>query len=213
MAMPGDNFGDNNFLWGTSLQSAITAGTVALSRLNDMCTRILASWYFVGQDTSYPTVSGWTSWNGGVGGPNVQGTHSTVARAIARDGIVLLKNTNNALPLKKPVSLAIIGQDAIVNPAGANSCTDRDCDTGTLAMGWGSGTADFPYLIAPLDAIKTQAATDGTTLVTSTTDTASAGASAASAAATAIVFINSDSGEGYITVEGAAGDRLNLDPW
>jgi beta-glucosidase len=58
-----------------------------------------------------------------------------------------------------------------------------------------------------------QAATDGTTLVTSTTDTASSGASAASAAATAIVFINADSGEGYITVEGVAGDRPNLDPW
>lgn len=74
----------------------------------------------------------------------MQGTHKTVARAIARDGIVLLKNTNNALPLKKPASLAIIGQDAIVNPAGPNACVDRQCNTGTLAMGWGSGTADFP---------------------------------------------------------------------
>ncbi|TAQ89066.1 hypothetical protein B7494_g2649 [Chlorociboria aeruginascens] len=213
MAMPGDNFGDNNFLWGSALANAVSAGTVPSSRLDDMATRILASWYFVGQDSGYPTVSGWTSWNGGVGGPNVQGTHKTVARAVARDGIVLLKNTNNALPLKKPASLALIGQDAIVNPAGANSCTDRGCDTGTLAMGWGSGTCDFPYLTAPYDAIKIQAAADGTTLTTSTTDTTSSGASAASAAATAIVFINSDSGEGYITVEGATGDRLNLDPW
>ncbi|KAL9619242.1 MAG: hypothetical protein Q9160_006094 [Pyrenula sp. 1 TL-2023] len=122
-------------------------------------------------------------------------------------------NAGNALPLKKPASLAIIGQDAIVNPSGANSCTDRGCDTGTLAMGWGSGTAEFPYLIAPLDAIKTQAAKDGTTITTSTTDTTSAGASAASAAATAIVFINADSGEGYITVEGNAGDRNDLNPW
>lgn len=213
MSMPGDNFGDNNFLWGSNLQSAITAGTVPLSRLNDMVTRILAAWYLVGQDSGYPTVSGWTSWNGGVGGPSVQGTHSTVARAVARDGIVLLKNTNGSLPLNKPKSLAIIGQDAIVNPSGANSCTDRACDTGTLAMGWGSGTADFPYLISPLVAIQAQAAIDGTTITTSTTDTTSSGASAASAAATAIVFINSDSGEGYLTVEGAAGDRLNLDPW
>ena len=69
-----------------------------------------------------------------MGGPNVQGTHKTIARAIARDGIVLLKNTNNALPLKKPASLAIIGQDAIANPSGPNSCVDRKCDTGTLAM-------------------------------------------------------------------------------
>lgn len=99
-----------------------------------MARRILAAWYLLGQDSGYPTPSGWTSWNGGVGGPNVQGSHKTIARAVARDGIVLLKNTNNALPLKKPASLAIIGQDAIVNPSGANSCTDRGCNTGTLAM-------------------------------------------------------------------------------
>lgn len=203
----------SKIVWGQNLLNAVTAGTVPQSRLDDMAKRILAAWYFVGQDSSYPTVTGWTSWNGGIGGPNVQGTHATVARAIARDGIVLLKNSNSSLPLKKPASLAIIGQDAIVNPAGANSCTDRGCDTGTLAMGWGSGTADFPYLTAPYDALKVQAAADGTTLVTSTTDSTSSGASAASAAATAIVFINADSGEGYITVEGAVGDRLNLDPW
>jgi len=69
------------------------------------------------------------------------------------------------------------------------------------------------YLVAPLDAIQSRAASDGTKITTSTTDTPSAGASAASAAATALVFINSDAGEGYITVEGAAGDRLNLNPW
>jgi beta-glucosidase len=68
-------------------------------------------------------------------------------------------------------------------------------------------------LVAPYDAIKTQAAADGTVLTTSTTDSTSSGASVASAAATAIVFINADSGEGYITVEGNAGDRNNLDPW
>ncbi|KAM3074898.1 hypothetical protein ACMFMG_008308 [Clarireedia jacksonii] len=213
MTMPGDNFGDNNFLWGTNLLNAVSSGQVPQSRLDDMARRILASWYFLGQDTNYPSVSGWTSWNGGVGGPNVQGSHKTVARAVARDGIVLLKNTNNALPLKKPASLAVVGLDAVTNPSGPNACTDRGCDQGTLAMGWGSGTADFPYLTSPYDAIKSQAAADGTTVTLSGTDSTSAGASAASAAATAIVFINSDSGEGYITVEGVAGDRINLDPW
>lgn len=67
--------------------------------------------------------------------------------------------------------------------------------------------------MAPLDAIKTQAQKDGTSVSTSTTDNASQGASAAQNAEYALVFINSDSGEGYITVEGHAGDRKNLDAW
>jgi beta-glucosidase len=99
-----------------------------------MATRILASWYLLGQDSSYPTVQGWTSWNGGKNGPNVQKDHKNVARAIARDGIVLLKNDGGALPLKKPASLAVVGYDAALNPQGANGCIDRKCDNGTLAM-------------------------------------------------------------------------------
>lgn len=99
-----------------------------------MVTRILASWYLVGQDSGYPTVQGWTSWNGGKNGPNVQSDHKNVARAIARDGIVLLKNEGGALPLKKPASLAVVGYDSVLNPQGANGCVDRKCNNGTLAM-------------------------------------------------------------------------------
>jgi beta-glucosidase len=69
------------------------------------------------------------------------------------------------------------------------------------------------YLVGPLDVIQKRAAADGTKIVPSTTDDPTAGASAAAGAETAIVFINSDSGEGYITVEGNLGDRNNLDPW
>jgi beta-glucosidase len=117
--------------------------------------------YLVGQDIGYPTAS-FSSWT--IGTHDVRGTHKTVARVIAQNGIVLLKNTNNALPLKKPASLAIIGSGAIQNPHGINSCADCQCDTRRLAMLWGSGTAEFLYLMASLDAIKTQASADGTTL-------------------------------------------------
>ena len=132
--MPGDNFGDNKFLWGTALTNALSSNQIPMSRVDDMVTRILAAWYLVGQDTNYPKVTGWTSWNGGKGGPNVQGDHKTLARKMARDGIVLLKNTDGALPLKKPASLAVISSDSIVNPQGPNACVDRGCNTGTLAM-------------------------------------------------------------------------------
>ena len=128
--MPGTDFSGNNLLWGTNLLNAVTSGTVSQSRLDNMVQRILAAWYLTNQDSGYPTV-GWSSWNGGAGGPNVQGNHASMVRSIAGEGIVLLKNANNALPLKKPASLAIIGQDAINNPQGPNACTDRGCDTGS----------------------------------------------------------------------------------
>lgn len=112
--------------------------TIEQDRLDDMVTRILAGWYLLGQDKDYPNAT-FSSWDGGIGGPNVQRDHKKIARAVARDGTILLKNDNETLPLKKPQSLAIIGQDAAVNPAGPNSCPDRNCSIGTVAMGWGSG--------------------------------------------------------------------------
>lgn len=214
MTMPGSDFSNppGSIFWGSNLEAAVADGSVPQSRLDDMVTRILAAWYLVGQDQGYPPVA-FSSWNGGKANVDVTADHGTVARAVARDSIVLLKNGHGTLPLRKPKSLAIVGSDAIVNPAGPNACSDRGCNNGTLAMGWGSGTAEFPYLVGPLDAIQKRAAADGTKIVPSATDDPTAGASAAAAAETAIVFINSDSGEGYITVEGNLGDRNNLDPW
>jgi beta-glucosidase len=214
MTMPGSDFSNppGSIFWGSNLEAAVADGSVPQSRLDDMVTRILAAWYLVGQDKGYPPTA-FSSWNGGKANVDVTADHATVARAVARDSIVLLKNDQRTLPLRKPKSLAIVGLDAIVNPAGPNACSDRGCNNGTLAMGWGSGTAEFPYLVGPLDAIQKRAAADGTKIVPSTTDDPTAGASAAAAAETAIVFINSDSGEGYITVEGNQGDRNNLDPW
>ncbi|GFF44633.1 probable beta-glucosidase L [Aspergillus lentulus] len=214
MTMPGSDFSSppGSIFWGSNLEAAVADGSVPQSRLDDMVTRILAAWYLVGQDRGYPPTA-FSSWNGGKANVDVTADHATVARAVARDSIVLLKNDQRALPLRKPKSLAIVGLDAIVNPAGPNACSDRGCNNGTLAMGWGSGTAEFPYLVGPLDAIQKRATADGTKIVPSTTNDPTAGASAAAAAETAIVFINSDSGEGYITVEGNQGDRNNLDPW
>lgn len=145
MTMPGSDFNDppGSIFWGPNLTKAIAKGEVPESRLDNMVTRILASWYLTGQDQNYPPVA-FSSWNGGQANKDVTADHKKVARAVARDSIVLLKNDGNILPLNKPKSLAIIGSDSIVNPAGPDSCSDRGCDNGTLAMGWGSGTAEFP---------------------------------------------------------------------
>lgn len=84
-----------------------------------MVKRILAAWYLVGQDKGYPTAT-FNSWR--IGSRDVGGNHRTNVRAMARDGIVLLKNIGAALPLKKPKSIAVIGSDAVVDPRGANAC-------------------------------------------------------------------------------------------
>ncbi|KAL4784125.1 glycoside hydrolase superfamily [Aspergillus varians] len=215
MTMPGSDFNNppGSIYWGDNLADAITEDSVPQERLDDMVTRVLASWYLLGQDEDYPDVA-FSSWNGGAASVSVTTSeHEDVARAIARDSIILLKNDDQSLPLANPASLAIIGSDAIVNPDGANACVDRGCNVGTLAQGWGSGTAEYPYLVAPLDAIEEQLSEADTDIVTSTTDDAADGAQAAAAAETAIVFITSDSGEGYIAVQDNAGDRNHLDPW
>ncbi|CRK41779.1 hypothetical protein BN1723_005175 [Verticillium longisporum] len=204
MSMPGSGWGGGDELWGPKLQAAIDAGEVEQSRLEDMGRRILAGWYLLGQDGGYPPVNIQA---------NVQANHAENVRACARDGTVLLKNEDAILPLKAPGSIAVIGSSSIQNPNGINSCVDQGCNEGALGMGWGSGAVEYPYLVAPLDAIKVQAAADGTDIVSSTTDDTAAGARAATGADVALVFITANSGEGYLTVEGNVGDRNNLDPW
>ena len=69
-------------------------------------------------------------------------------------------------------------------------------------------TAEFPYLITPLDAIKSRSSADGTVVTSTLSDSdLNAATSVATGKDVAIVFIAADSGEGYITVEGNAGDR------
>ena len=95
-------------------------------------------------------------------------------------------------------------------------------------MGWGSGSASFPYLITPLEAIQARAREDRSSVswFLSNWDLEGAAATALGQDA-ALVFANSDSGEGAIIVgvgagnstlgttlvDGAAGDRKNLTLW
>jgi beta-glucosidase len=121
---------------------------------------------------------------------------------------------------KLPKSIAIIGSDAGPNFSGPNACangnTDKGCSQGTLAMGWGSGTANFPYLVDPLSAIAAWVRSQDPTVVVDyllddfNTKQAS---TLAARSELCMVFANADSGEGYITVDGNAGDRNNLTLW
>ncbi|KAJ1310905.1 hypothetical protein OPQ81_009420 [Rhizoctonia solani] len=217
MTMPGDiTIGSGTTYFGSNLVNEVNDGHVSKSRIDDLATRILAAWYLLGQDSGYPEVN-FDSWD--IKDPfnkhiNVQGDHKTLIRAIGAASTVLLKNKDSALPLKRPSTIAVIGSDAGPNSEGINGCVDRGCNNGVLAQGWGSGTAEYPYLVNPLDAIKAKASRIGATVTSSLSDSdIKAAEHAARGKDVALVFISADSGEGFITVEGNAGDRKNLHAW
>lgn len=203
MTMPGSDYNGGNVLWGPQLDRAVNSGQVSRERLDDMVKRILAAWYLLGQDSGYPPINI---------GANVQGNHKENVRAVARDGIVLLTN-DGILPLSKPSKIALFGSAAVVNPRGMNACPDKGCNEGALGMGWGSGAVNYPYFVAPYDALKERADQDGTTLSLHASDSTNGVEGVASGADAAIVVITADSGEGYIEVEGHRGDRNHLEPW
>ena len=55
MTMPGDiTFNSGTSYFGQNLTDFVNNGTIPASRVDDMATRILASWYLLGQDKNYP---------------------------------------------------------------------------------------------------------------------------------------------------------------
>ncbi|KAH9944529.1 beta-glucosidase [Epithele typhae] len=215
MTMPGDttiNSGQTYF--GQNLVNAVQSGQVSEGRIDDLATRILAAYYLLGQDSGFPAVN-FNSWSSGQGSHvNVQADHKNIIREIGAASTVLLKNSGGVLPLTTPKTIAVVGNGAGNSSRGPNGYSDRSGDDGVLAVGWGSGTDDFPYLIAPIDAITTRAKQDSTKVSSSLSDTdLSSAARVATGADVAFVFLTADSGEGYITVENNAGDRNNLNAW
>jgi beta-glucosidase len=229
MLMPGDgnSFSDGASWFGPNLTISVLNGSLPEARLNDMAVRIMAPYFKHRQNVSYPVVN-FDSFNKDREGyvyegasrsilnqrVDVRGDHSNIARQVATESIILLKNDKNVLPLKDIKSLAIIGKDAGPDPYGPNGWSDRGGNNGTLAMGWGSGTTEFPYLVTPLDAISARARQEGS-LVQEVLDNYAYDKvnQTVRYAKASLVFINSDSGEGYISVEGNEGDRNNLTAW
>ncbi|KAJ3345069.1 hypothetical protein HDU91_007475 [Kappamyces sp. JEL0680] len=214
LMMPGENaFGSPELTWGNNLQNAISSGQVKEARVTDMVTRMVAAWYKVGQDKGYPALNmdSWNPANGKV--VNVQGNHAKHIRAVGAASSVLLKNSGNVLPLKNGIKIAVVGSDAGPGHSTDNSCADHGCHSGTIAQGWGSGTANFPYIVTPLEGITARAQKAKSKVVSSLSDDLSAASAAAQNADVVVVFVNSNSGEDYITVEGNEGDRNNLTLW
>lgn len=97
-------------LWGDNLTLAITNGTVNETRLDDMVTRILSGWYQLGQDSDFPDpgyglAADLNAPHPVVDARNASGRPTLYAGAV--EGHVLVKNTNNTLPLQ-PADLKLI---------------------------------------------------------------------------------------------------------
>ncbi|KAJ3537917.1 hypothetical protein NMY22_g5393 [Coprinellus aureogranulatus] len=228
MSMPGDvTFSSGTSWWGQTLVDFVNNGTIPEARVDDMATRILAGYYLLKQDSpSFPPV------NFDAFKPDDQDLndhidvqtdeHEQLVRDLGSASVVLLKNERGALPLggnkatgRKPErDIVIVGSDAGPGRMGPNQFADQGGLDGILAMGWGSGTTNFTYLVTPLDAIQRRARKDRTSVsyILDDFNLPRAGNMARFKSA-ALVFIASDSGEEYITVDGNVGDRNNLTAW
>lgn len=222
-----DGFGVS--FWGPNLTTAVLNGSVPEWRLDDMATRVMASYFYLGQDKDFPELNfaqgnlntyGYlyphamvdsTQINQHV---DVRANHASLIRTVGAESTVVLKNVNGTLPLKSAKEIGIFGEDAGPSRYGPNGCSDRGCNNGTLAMAWGSGTANFPYLISPLEAIQARAVAENTAVQYVLDNFAYTQIDmVASQATVCMTFINADSGEGYIYVDGNYGDRKNLTSW
>jgi len=232
MTMPGDiAYDSGTSFYGANLTTAVLNGTVPQWRLDDMAVRIMAGYYYVDRNTTRTPINfssqtmdtygfehfftgdgAWEVMNEHV---DVRGDHAQLIREIGAKSVVLLKNVNNTLPLTGREKLtAVIGGDAGPNPEGPNSCSDRGCDNGTLAQGWGSGSVQYPYLVTPDTAIQNEVLSKGGAYESIFDNYANASiTNLARRANVTLAFVNSDAGEWYIEVGGNYGDRNNLTFW
>ncbi|KAI9653286.1 MAG: hypothetical protein M1831_006121 [Alyxoria varia] len=232
MSMPGDAFPlSGTSYWGANLTVAVANGTLPEWRLDDMCMRIMAAYYSVGGDKKkdffnfdtfttekYAPVPLTSSAEPSLVNEDVpvRGDYKRTIREVGAASTVMLKNKKGALPLTgKERHVAIIGEDAGSNPYGANGCPNQGCNNGTLAMGWGSGSVLYPYLITPEQAISNHIIihTDGTVPTITDNWAKQQIAQLVGQVSVSIVFVNANSGEGFVTVDKNYGDRNNLTLW
>jgi beta-glucosidase len=186
MEMAGSN---NGQYFGDPLKTAVISGQVSTTRLNDMVTRIVRSMFADGL-FDHPAA---TEPNGFAAVVNTP-AEATLARAIAEQGTVLLKNKDGLLPLDgQSKKIALIGQAA--GAAGAEQ-----------AYG-GGGSSHVPMtgavpVVSPQQGITQRGAANGDSVVYADGTSVADAVAAAKAADVAIVYANDSEAEGT--------DRANL---
>ncbi|KAI0835106.1 glycoside hydrolase family 3 protein [Hypoxylon sp. FL0890] len=174
--------------WGSKLIQAVNNGSVSESRLDDMATRIIAGWYKMGQDQGFPALDQGMPYD--LSAPHQR----VIAKSPSNKGVllqgaveshVLVKNVNNALPLKSPKLISLFGYSAKsfdqYTPwaggwnGGQESLAPEDLNqkgsdvtqiaaNGTLISGGGSGANMPAYVSSPAQALSQRAYEDDTSL-------------------------------------------------
>jgi beta-glucosidase len=117
-----------NYYLANPYKKALVNGEVAMSTLDDKARRVLRLIFRTSMSANRP----WGSF--------VTPEHAQVAREVAEEGIVLLKNSSNLLPLKanEYKNIAIIGENAVRS----------------MTQGGGSSSLKVRYEISPLKGLQ-----------------------------------------------------------
>ncbi len=180
-----------NSYFGSALETAVTNGTVPLSRLNDMVQRKLRTEIELGVYDNPPTPGGTVDTSAG----------NQDALTVAHESMVLLKNgptaSNNApaLPISNNVgSIVVIGAHADVGVLSGGGSGGVPAPNGNAVTSCTGGSCATWYTSSPLTAIQAKAPHAKVTFFDGTS--ASAAATAAATADVAIIFASQWEAEG-----------------
>ncbi|KAK8157856.1 putative beta-glucosidase D [Phyllosticta citrichinensis] len=154
---------DFGFFTNDSMVAGLNNGSISEARLNDMAIRNILPSFKLNQDNGkYPETADLEDY------VDPRKLHRNIARKVGAAFLVLLKNENNALPLKSPKTMAVFGAHATPKIDGPNdelSVTGSDdVLQGHAASIGGSGYASFAYLVTPHHALLNRVIEDGTQL-------------------------------------------------
>jgi len=122
--------------------------------------------------------------------------HQKLARSIATESVVLLKNVDDVLPITsdKVKTIAVVGSPAVSKPR-KNLFFFHVFPYGDYYSGGGSGHVTPAYVVTPLEGIKRRAAVAGIKVISSARNSIRGATAAASKADVTIVVAATTSGE------------------
>jgi beta-glucosidase len=205
-----------NFNYST-IESSI--GSIGQTQVDTAVKRILEQKYRFGVDKGTGLKSASTGFSGGSITGN--GAHVTLAQTAAQEGMVLLKNNNNALPIKSTFTkISVVGlsqsycapvnSSGVATGPGINNCAD-DINSGTINFATGIRVGDVGSsrvnfsssdAVGPFAGIQS-AAGSGVTVTSGSTAASAAGADFIVVVAGLTPY---DEGEEY----NGSGDRTTL---